>query len=99
MSTIEAFGCGLPERYVAAMAQRSVAPTWFVLEYLSAEAWVDRSHGLASPHPRIPLHAALLVSRDSRRGPAGCCASAGSSMRATRFVNDSGAQSALLGAL
>jgi uncharacterized repeat protein (TIGR03837 family) len=52
---VEAFGCGLPERYVAAMVQRSVAPLWFVLEYLSAESWVDRSHGLASPHPRLPL--------------------------------------------
>ena len=54
-ATIEAFGCDLPDRYVAAMVQRPVAPVWFVLEYLSAESWVDRSHGLASPHPRLPL--------------------------------------------
>src|SRR5262245_22782825 len=26
---IEAFGCGLPERYVATMSQRPVAPAWF----------------------------------------------------------------------
>ncbi len=52
---IEAFGCGLPERYVNAMAQCSPTPRWFVLEYLSAEVWVDGSHGLASPHPRMPL--------------------------------------------
>ncbi|HET7032163.1 MAG TPA: elongation factor P maturation arginine rhamnosyltransferase EarP [Casimicrobiaceae bacterium] len=52
---VEAFGCGLPERYVAKMAERAVAPAWFVLEYLSAESWVDRSHGLASPHPSLPL--------------------------------------------
>ena len=52
---IEAFGCGLPERYVAKMAERAVPPAWFVLEYLSAEPWVDRSHGLASPHPRLAL--------------------------------------------
>jgi uncharacterized repeat protein (TIGR03837 family) len=52
---IEAFGCGLPERYVAKMAERAAAPAWFVLEYLSAESWVDRSHALASPHPRLPL--------------------------------------------
>jgi len=52
---VEAFGCGLPDRYVAKMAERPVAPAWFVLEYLSAESWVDRSHGLASPHPRLPL--------------------------------------------
>lgn len=52
---VEAFGCGLPEPYVAAMAGRSIAPVWFVLEYLSAEGWVDRAHGLPSPHPRLPL--------------------------------------------
>jgi uncharacterized repeat protein (TIGR03837 family) len=52
---IEAFGCGLPDRYVQAMAQCSPAPRWFVLEYLSAETWVDGSHGLPSPHPRLPL--------------------------------------------
>jgi len=54
-ATIEAFGCGLPDHYVAKMVERTVAPAWFVLEYLSAEPWVDRSHGLASPHPRLPL--------------------------------------------
>jgi len=52
---VEAFGCVLPASYVAAMAARSIAPSWFVLEYLSAEAWVDSAHGLASPHPRLPL--------------------------------------------
>ena len=52
---VEAFGCGLPERYVAKMAERSAIPAWFVLEYLSAESWIDRSHGLPSPHPRLPL--------------------------------------------
>ena len=52
---IEAFGCGLPDDYVAAMAAAAVPPSWFVLEYLSAEPWVDGSHGLASPHPRLPL--------------------------------------------
>ncbi|MEO8306041.1 MAG: elongation factor P maturation arginine rhamnosyltransferase EarP [Betaproteobacteria bacterium] len=52
---VEAFGCGLPEPYVAAMVGRSIAPAWFVLEYLSAESWVDGAHGLPSPHPRLPL--------------------------------------------
>ena len=52
---IEAFGCGLPESYVAAMARAATAPAWFILEYLSAEAWVEGSHGLPSPHPRLPL--------------------------------------------
>ncbi len=52
---VEAFGCGLPENYVAAMVRAATAPAWFILEYLSAETWVAGSHGLASPHPRLPL--------------------------------------------
>ncbi|MDP1674495.1 MAG: elongation factor P maturation arginine rhamnosyltransferase EarP, partial [Burkholderiales bacterium] len=52
---IEAFGCGLPETYVAAMAANNLPPLWIVLEYLSAEAWVDEHHGLSSPHPRLSL--------------------------------------------
>ncbi len=46
---IEAFACELPTRYVAAMAKRPVAPVWINLEYLSAEAWVEDCHLLASP--------------------------------------------------
>jgi uncharacterized repeat protein (TIGR03837 family) len=52
---IEAFGCGLPDAYVDAMAAAASPPLWIVLEYLSAEDWVDSHHGLASPHPRLPL--------------------------------------------
>jgi len=52
---VEAFGCGLPEGYVAAMARLAAAPAWFILEYLSAEPWVDGAHALPSPHPRLPL--------------------------------------------
>src|SRR5262249_49093771 len=52
---IEAFGCGLPETYVTKAAARESKPQWFVLEYLSAEPWVDDMHGLRSPHPRLPL--------------------------------------------
>ena len=52
---IEAFGCGLPEDYVAAMAGLARPPGWIVLDYLSAEAWVDSHHGLASPHPTLGL--------------------------------------------
>ena len=52
---IEAFGCELPESYLAAMAARTPAPVWINLEYLSAEPWVVGCHGLASPHPRLPL--------------------------------------------
>lgn len=52
---IEAFGCGLPEDYVSAMADAVRRPLWIVLEYLSAEAWVSAHHELASPHPRFSL--------------------------------------------
>lgn len=52
---IEAFGCGLPDDYVTAMAAQSGPPLWIVLEYLSAEDWVDTHHALSSPHPRFSL--------------------------------------------
>jgi uncharacterized repeat protein (TIGR03837 family) len=52
---IEAFGCKLPENYLAAMAKADRKPVWINLEYLSAEHWVEGCHTLASPHPRLPL--------------------------------------------
>jgi uncharacterized repeat protein (TIGR03837 family) len=54
-AVIEAFGCGLPKRYEGAMARRARPPTWILLEYLSAESWVETHHGLPSPHPSLPL--------------------------------------------
>ena len=44
---IEAFGCNLPADFVDAMAARG--SLWLNLEYLSAEPYVERSHGLRSP--------------------------------------------------
>ncbi len=52
---IEAFGCALPETYLAAMSTQSPPPVWVNLEYLSAEPWVAEHHGMPSPHPRLPL--------------------------------------------
>ena len=50
---VEAFGCTPPVSFVARMAARAAtgagAPVWINLEYLSAEAYVERSHGLLSP--------------------------------------------------
>ena len=51
---IEAFGCRMPEAFVAhfvehAVAARAKQPAWINLEYLSAEDWVPRTHGLPSP--------------------------------------------------
>lgn len=48
---VEAFGCDPPPAFVAAMARRAPPPVWFNLEYLSAEPYVERSHGLPSPQP------------------------------------------------
>jgi uncharacterized repeat protein (TIGR03837 family) len=46
---VEAFGCDPPAAFVDGMARRSPAPVWINLEYLSAEPYVERSHGLPSP--------------------------------------------------
>jgi uncharacterized repeat protein (TIGR03837 family) len=47
---IEAFGCDPPPAFVERMPRRSLPPLWINLEYLSAEDWVERAHGLPSPH-------------------------------------------------
>ena len=52
---IEAFACDLPEEYLGAMSQLPTKPCWINLEYLSAEAWTDDCHGVASPHPALRL--------------------------------------------
>ena len=44
---VEAFGCDPPPAYVQAMVTQP--PVWINLEYLSAESYVERSHGLPSP--------------------------------------------------
>jgi uncharacterized repeat protein (TIGR03837 family) len=47
---IEAFGCPLPEAFVAhGAATRQHQPAWINLEYLSAEDWVPRMHKMPSP--------------------------------------------------
>ncbi len=58
---IEAFGCDLPHTFVAHFVQLvsggggpatkacKSQPVWINLEYLSAEPYVERSHGLPSP--------------------------------------------------
>ena len=49
---VEAFGCHLPDAFIAhgvAGTGQSRPPTWINLEYLSAEEWVPRMHGLPSP--------------------------------------------------
>ena len=46
---VEAFGCALPADYVLRMAAQPQPPVWINLEYLSAQDYVERVHGLASP--------------------------------------------------
>ncbi|MFZ4482190.1 MAG: elongation factor P maturation arginine rhamnosyltransferase EarP [Rhodoferax sp.] len=50
---LEAFGCQIDPEFLAAFAQRAAATgqqgLWINLEYLSAEAYVERCHGLPSP--------------------------------------------------
>jgi|JI10StandDraft_1071094.scaffolds.fasta_scaffold45415_5 uncharacterized repeat protein (TIGR03837 family) len=54
---IEGFGCEIAPEFIAAHAYYSGAggindsqlPVWINLEYLSAESYVERSHGLPSP--------------------------------------------------
>jgi hypothetical protein len=52
---IEAFACDPPPAYVESMVKCAPPPFWVNLEYLSAEPWVDSTHGLPSPHPKLPL--------------------------------------------
>lgn len=50
---VEAFGCEIAPYFIAKYAERikasGVKPLWINLEYLSAERFVERCHGLPSP--------------------------------------------------
>ena len=52
---IEAFACELPDNYLHAMAIAETKPCWINLDYLTAETWAESCHGMASPHPHLPL--------------------------------------------
>lgn len=54
-AVVEAFACRLPDQYVECMAMRDPRPAWINLEYLSAEAWIENTHALPSPHASLPL--------------------------------------------
>jgi len=53
---IEAFGCDIPEPFLAHFVQQAQQskPVWLNLEYLSAEPYVERCHALPSPVLRGP---------------------------------------------
>ncbi len=52
---IEAFACELPPDYLQGMSLAAIRPVWINLEYLTAESWAEGCHGMASPHPSLPL--------------------------------------------
>ena len=52
---VSGFGCNLDAAYLQAMTQAPTPPRWLHLDYLSAEAWVEGTHGLDSRHPRLGL--------------------------------------------
>ena len=52
---VDAFNVGLPVAWIDAIAASPRPPAWLVLEYLSAEAWVEDAHLRASPEPRTGI--------------------------------------------
>ncbi|HET7729149.1 MAG TPA: elongation factor P maturation arginine rhamnosyltransferase EarP [Usitatibacter sp.] len=90
---VETFGCDPPPAYVQAMAERRVRPRWINLEYLSAEDWVEQSHALPSPHPRLPLVKHYFFPGFTPR-TAGLLREAGLIERRDAFQSDPGAQAA-----
>ena len=56
---VEAFGCDPPASFIKSMAQAKRAPLWINLEYLSAESYVARCHGLPSPQLSGPAQGLL----------------------------------------
>jgi uncharacterized repeat protein (TIGR03837 family) len=51
---IEAFGCEVPQIFVAWMKSKPRSPVWINLEYLSAENHARKNHGLPSPQHHGP---------------------------------------------
>ena len=90
---VETFGCDPPEEYVLAMATRGPKPRWINLEYLSAEEWVEASHALPSPNPRLPLVKHFFFPGFTRR-TGGLLREESLLRRRDEFQGDAGAQAA-----
>ena len=90
---VETFGCDPPEPYVHAMARAKARPRWINLEYLSAEEWVERSHALPSPNPRLPLVKHYFFPGFTAR-TGGLLREASLLRRRDEFQSDDGAQGA-----
>ena len=90
---VETFGCDPPESYVLAMAARDRKSRWINLEYLSAEEWVEASHALPSPNPRLPLVKHFFFPGFTRR-TGGLLREESLLRRRDEFQRDAGAQAA-----
>ena len=90
---VETFGCDPPESYVLAMAERATKPRWINLEYLSAEEWVEGSHALPSPNPRLPLTKHYFFPGFTRK-TGGLLREESLIRRRDEFQRDAGAQAA-----
>jgi uncharacterized repeat protein (TIGR03837 family) len=93
---IETFACELPESYVRAMKARPRPPVWINLEYLSAESWVGRCHGLPSPQPPLTKY---FFFPGFAEGTGGLIREAGLLERRAAFQADPQAQAAFLARL
>ncbi len=90
---VETFGCDPPESYVLAMAAAPRKPRWINLEYLSAEEWVEGSHALPSPNPRLPLVKHFFFPGFTRK-TGGLLREESLLRRRDEFQGDAGAQAA-----
>jgi uncharacterized repeat protein (TIGR03837 family) len=95
---VETFGCDPPGSYVQAMVGRTPPARWINLEYLSAEEWIERSHGLPSPNPRLPLTKHYFFPGFTRR-TGGLLREADLLARRDAFQEEPGAQAAFWTAL
>jgi len=90
---VETFGCDPPAAYVRAMVNREPPVRWINVEYLSAEAWVEGSHALPSPNPRLPLTKHYFFPGFTPR-TGGLLREAGLVERRVAFQEEPGAQAA-----
>ena len=93
-AVVEMFGCGLPAAYLDAIGAQPTQACWINLEYLSAEAWVEGSHGLASRQPQRPLTRHFLFPGYTLR-TAGLLRERGLLARRDAFRADAAAHAAL----
>lgn len=92
---VDAFGGGLPDRWIDAFARAPRPPVWIVLEYLTAEAWADDAHRRASPEPRTGLQRTYWCPGFTP-ATGGLLREAGLDARRDAFRSDPGSRSAAL---